>query len=192
MPIIQTLNYIFGTLFYVNDHRVLSSADLFTAPSVKQFEDIRLDPYLCSWLCIIQWLHIKDVSPSAPIRSPLWWPYSCWLRSATTTSSTPPSTNVPFLWTSSLPSPGVNAIWLRLKADLCKEKWPLTSSLCVLRCRTVNFEIVKYLYDFLWASCGERRANERWICTFIHKDEQNEELRGLLMQLCRCPLVVGE
>lgn len=40
------------------------------------------------------------------IRFHLWWPSSCWLGSATTTSSMPQSTNVLFPWTSSVPYPG--------------------------------------------------------------------------------------
>lgn len=36
-----------------------------------------------------------------------WWPCSCWLRSVMTTSSTPWSTNVPFLWISSAPYLGL-------------------------------------------------------------------------------------
>lgn len=85
------------------------------------FRKIRPDPYLCNWLWSLSASASKcekatfkeaeqrviSVSLYSPFRSPLWWPYSCWLRSVTTTSSMPRSTNVPCPWTSSVPYPGV-------------------------------------------------------------------------------------
>lgn len=78
-------------------------------------------PYLFDWLWLLSASASKcekatfkeaeqgviSVSLYSPFRSPLWWPYSCWLRSVTTTSSMPRSTNVPCPWTSSVPYPGV-------------------------------------------------------------------------------------
>lgn len=59
-------------------------------------------------LCLKKWNRESFlVFLYSPFRSPLWWPYSCWLRSAMMTSSMPQSTNVLFLWTSSVPYPGV-------------------------------------------------------------------------------------
>lgn len=133
-------------------------------------------PYLFDWLWLLSASASKcekatfkeaeqgviSVSLYSPFRSPLWWPYSCWLRSVTTTSSMPRSTNVPCPWTSSVPYPGVcSCLVIHMTETEFFKGIDLLYFLffhweCVLwflSSRTVNFDIVKYLYDFLWACC---------------------------------------
>lgn len=69
---------------------------------------IRLDPFVL--LAVI----FERLPVLFLFRFPLWWPCSCWPRSAMTTSSMPQNTNVLFPWTSSSPSPGV---WNKLILD---------------------------------------------------------------------------
>lgn len=88
--------------------------------------------------------------------------------------------------------------WLRLNRELFKgiNLWPFLlfyweCTLCDLSSRTVNFEIIKYLYDFLWAAVNKVRVKNcdsktKGGFTYLRKRKwQNEVLRLLLRILWR-------
>lgn len=111
----------------------------------------------------------------SPFRSPLWWPYSCWLRSVTMTSSTLQSTNVRCLWTSSVPYPGVYVRLLTLDWDLIENySRELTfgrffyfteNVLCVIylpgRWILRSLSTCTTFCELLWIKCGWRTVTVR-------------------------------